>query len=107
MARSILTLVAPNHVVLDGGLTSVYRNFIIENFDHGFFVEQQLGDKFGFWVGSWDEAVQEIDLLLNVDAVNTAQRVEADLVTEEFCFVCGRCTDHRGEHSMVQLLARA
>lgn len=31
-------------------------------------------------------------------------RVEKALCTEDFCFVCGRCTDHFGEHSDAQLL---
>lgn len=29
---------------------------------------------------------------------------EKALCTEDFCFVCGRCTDHFGEHSDEQLL---
>lgn len=29
---------------------------------------------------------------------------EKALCTEDFCFVCGRCTDHFGEHSEDQLL---
>lgn len=28
-----------------------------------------------------------------------------DFAGEDFCHVCGRCTDHRGEHSDEQLLA--
>lgn len=28
-----------------------------------------------------------------------------DYAGEEYCFVCGRATDHRGEHSDEQLLA--
>jgi len=31
-------------------------------------------------------------------------RAERALCTDEFCFVCGRCTDHFGEHSDEQLL---
>ena len=27
--------------------------------------------------------------------------------TEDFCFICRRCTDHWGEHSDAQLLAYA
>lgn len=27
------------------------------------------------------------------------------VVTEEYCFVCSRCTDHFGEHSDAQILA--
>lgn len=30
--------------------------------------------------------------------------IERDLCTEDYCFVCGRCTDHFGEHSDAQLL---
>lgn len=29
---------------------------------------------------------------------------ERALCTEDYCFVCGRCTDHFGEHSDAQLL---
>lgn len=31
-------------------------------------------------------------------------RAERALCTEDFCFVCSRCTDHFGEHSDAQLL---
>lgn len=31
-------------------------------------------------------------------------RAERALCTEDYCFVCGRCTDHFGEHSDAQLL---
>lgn len=31
-------------------------------------------------------------------------RAEKALCTEDFCFVCGRVTDHFGEHSDEQLL---
>lgn len=36
--------------------------------------------------------------------VSTAERAAC---TEDFCFVCSRCTDHFGEHSEEQLLAWA
>lgn len=31
-------------------------------------------------------------------------RAEDALCTPDYCFVCGRCTDHFGEHSDAQLL---
>lgn len=30
-----------------------------------------------------------------------------DFAGEDFCHICGRCTDHRGEHTDEQLLAWA
>jgi hypothetical protein len=35
------------------------------------------------------------------------QQAEDNACTEDFCFVCGRCTDHWGEHSEAQLLSWA
>lgn len=33
--------------------------------------------------------------------------IDAAFAGEEFCHICGRCTDHRGEHSDEQLVAFA
>lgn len=38
------------------------------------------------------------------DLIPAIVEIENSQVTEEFCFICGRCTDHRGEHSDKQLL---
>ena len=51
----------------------------------------------------------------STDTVSAARKAEAarlraatDLsMSEDFCHVCGRCTDHRGEHSDAQILAWA
>ncbi len=43
-----------------------------------------------------------------VAAERRAERIalaEDDGCREDYCFVCRRCTDHRGEHSEAQLLA--
>jgi hypothetical protein len=34
-------------------------------------------------------------------------RAERDLVTEDYCFICSRCTDHRGEHDDAQIIKAA
>lgn len=48
----------------------------------------------------------------STDTVSAAARMRDDRIRwadsyagEEFCHVCGRVTDHRGEHSEAQLLA--
>lgn len=32
-------------------------------------------------------------------------RIESEACTEDYCFVCRRCTDHFGEHTDAQLIA--
>lgn len=39
------------------------------------------------------------------DLIPALAEIEDANVTEEFCFICSRVTDHRGEHSVDQLLA--
>lgn len=58
-----------------------------------------------FWAEGVEEAKREIDCLTNPFAMRRALVVERALVGEGFCLICGRATDHRAEHSMLQLLA--
>ena len=43
---------------------------------------------------------------LGHDHADAWERIDCD-VTEEYCFLCSRVTDHRGEHEPADLEARS
>lgn len=81
------------------------QTYTIEPSDIGTFVHID-GKGYGFWATDEADARREIALLQDPAAVLAAHAVEERDVTEDYCFICSRVTDHRGEHSMQSLLAR-
>ena len=80
------------------------QTYTIEPQSTGMVFVQIDGEDFGFWAEDEADAQREIAILSDPAQVAQVREIEDRLVTEDFCFVCSRCTDHRGEHSAQQIL---